>query len=208
MAQRRAKPGSGSASTVLREAASRYAAGVVFPDLKQVRFAVVGGLAAARYMPERMTLDTDLLIQAGDLVDAEKLLLEAGCEHLGGLAIGGSTWRTPEGCFLDLIALDQPWVSSAIASAAPDEKGVPYVDLPFLVIMKLESGRLQDLADISRMLGYAGNDALGAVRNEVGRYRPQDLEDLESMIQLGRLEHASVEPVARRAPPLNPGGRP
>jgi len=55
--------------------------------------------------------------------------------------------------------------------------------------MKLESGRLQDLADISRMLGCADESQVDEVRKIIISYRPQDMDDLESMLALGRLEH-------------------
>ena len=58
-----------------------------------------------------------------------------------------------------------------------------------LVLMKLESGRLQDLADISRMLGCADESQVDEVRKIIISYRPQDMDDLESMLALGRLEH-------------------
>ncbi len=61
-----------------------------------------------------------------------------------------------------------------------------------LVLMKLTAGRLQDLADIGRMLGAAAEPALNAVRGVVLRYRPADGGDLESIIRLGRHEHATT----------------
>jgi hypothetical protein len=188
MAQRRAKPGSGSDLHVLREERADYGGGELFPDLKGVRYVIVGGLATARYMPQRMTLDTDILIATEDLGTAESNLRELGCEQTGALSIGGSTWRMPGGRSLDLISLDQEWVGEALATAVHDADGRPYVDLPYLVLMKLEAGRLQDLADISRMLGCAEEARVDATRALVTRYRPQDVSDLESMIKLGRLE--------------------
>ena len=66
MAERRARPGSGSGTCVLHERTARYPA----PDLGclqgHIPFAVVGGLATRLYMPERMTLDTDILVRADD----------------------------------------------------------------------------------------------------------------------------------------------
>ena len=57
------------------------------------------------------------------------------------------------------------------------------------MIMKMESGRLQDLADVSRMLGFADSKQLEAIRSVVTRFRAQDVEDLGNLIQLGKLEH-------------------
>ena len=124
-----------------------------------------------------------------DLDHAETRLTDAGCEHIGPLAIGGSSWRLPTGRSLDLIALDAAWVRDALDSAVRDVENRPFVSLPFLVLMKLESGRLQDLADIGRMLGCADEEQVDDVRAVLSRYRPQDMDDLESMLRLGRLEH-------------------
>ena len=63
---------------------------------------------------------------------------------------------------LDLLALDHAWVGEALDAAVQDAEGRPFASLPFLVLMKLESGRLQDLADISRMLGCASEDRVDA----------------------------------------------
>jgi len=54
--------------------------------------------------------------------------------------------------------------------------------------MKLESSRAQDIADLSRMLGAADGPTVDRVRAAVLAYRPDDAEDLESLIALGRLE--------------------
>jgi hypothetical protein len=124
-----------------------------------------------------------------DLKQAEVFLEEAGYERTGTLTIGGSSWRSRGGRSLDLIALDRPWVEEALSSAVLDDAQRPFVSLPCLVLMKLESGRLQDLADISRMLGCAGADQVKATRALVARYRPQDAADLDSMVRLGKLEH-------------------
>ncbi len=136
-----------------------------------------------------MTLDTDILVLSEDLDEAEALLRKAGCEYVGNRSIGGSTWRLPKGRSLDLLALDHAWVGEALDAAVNDAKGHSYASLPFLILMKLESGRLQDLADISRMLGCAGQDQVDAVRAVVERFRPQDMPDLQSMLRVGRLEH-------------------
>ncbi len=188
IAQRRAKPGTGSTFSTVRETGVSYGMGGDLPNLGDIRFVIVGGLATALYMPQRMTLDTDLLIPAADLDRTEALLEAAGHQKTGTLTIGGSSWRLSAGGNLDLIALDQPWVSDALDSAV-FEHGRPYVDLPFLVLMKLESGRLQDLADISRMLGCADESQIERVRAVLTQYRPQDVDDFESMIRLGKLEH-------------------
>ena len=190
MAERRAQPGSGSAPFEVRERTSAFVPPQVRRLLADIPFAIVGGLATRRYMPERMTLDVDVLVCPADLPRAEQALRNTGCRKRGPLAIGGSTWVTSDGQELDLIALETPWTQEAVASAILAPDGQPYIDLPYLVLMKLMSSRAQDLADISRMLGAADDASVGRVRALVIRHRPADAEDLESLVRLGRLESA------------------
>jgi hypothetical protein len=193
MASSRAQAGSGSTLHMLRESRANYADESSFPDLGPIRFAVVGGLATALYMPERMTLDTDILVAEPDLSAVEDILQEGGSIQLGTLSIGGSTWRMPGGRTLDVIALERDWVQEALNTASCDNSEHPFISLHYLVLMKLESGRLQDLADISRMLGFATETQIQQTRETVSQYRPHDLEDLDSMIRLGKLEHEQRE---------------
>ena len=82
------------------------------------------------------------------------------------------------------------WVTEAISSPnyAPD--GLPVVDLPYLVLMKLIAGRSQDIADISRMLGVAEDLQLQRVKKVINQYLPSAIEDLENLIVLGKLERS------------------
>jgi hypothetical protein len=52
----------------------------------------------------------------------------------------------------------------------------------------MEAQRPQDWADVSRMLGWANDKDLDEVRATIKKYAPQDLEDLESLIFLGKKE--------------------
>ena len=189
IAEGRARPGSGSSPAVLRERSSHYGTPVLGRVPRQFRFVVVGGLATRLYMQERMTLDADILVLAGDLPVAETALAGAGFVRRGALTVGGSTWTAPDGSPLDLIAPDQPWVAEALELSVAGPDGLQYISLPYLVLMKLQSGRMQDLADIGRMLGGADDEQLAGTREVVMRYAPADSEDLDSMIRLGKLEH-------------------
>jgi hypothetical protein len=159
-------------------------------------------------MPERMTLDTDILVHPGDAPRAEDALREAGGKKSGPLTIGGSTWRMPDGRGIDLVALDEPWVREALAAPVRGQDGVPFIALPYLVLMKLAAGRVQDLADISRMLGGARARAVAAVRRAVSHYRPEDGEDMESLIRLGRIEHDGLRRTRRRPSRTGKIGKP
>ena len=101
IAKRRQRPGTGSnlrrGDTALRE----------WPDLtdvlRDIPWAVAGGVATRNYMPERGTQDLDILVRSTDLSRAEDLFKHAGFEKTGTLTIGGSTWRLPDGTPVDLI---------------------------------------------------------------------------------------------------------
>lgn len=54
--------------------------------------------------------------------------------------------------------------------------------------MKIDASRSVDLGDLTRMLGLASDEDLEAVRHAVGRYAPDDRDDLETMIYLGKKE--------------------
>ena len=80
------------------------------------------------------------------------------------------------------------WVAKAIQTPNYSPDGLPIIDLPYLVLMKLIAGRSQDLADISRMLGGATDIQLHEVKKIINQYIPNADEDLESLILLGKLE--------------------
>jgi len=54
--------------------------------------------------------------------------------------------------------------------------------------MKIQAGRAQELADAARMLGAAQETRRNETREVVRRWLPEALDDLESLIALGRLE--------------------
>ena len=83
---------------------------------------------------------------------------------------------------------DDPWLDEALTNPRQDPAGFPVLDLPYLVLMKMESSRAQDVADLSRMLGLASDEELASVRAVVARYAPTEMDDLESLIYLGRFE--------------------
>jgi hypothetical protein len=188
IARRRIQPGTGSAPEFLR----RRTAMNPWPDLRQVLtgipWVVVGGVATRAYMPERATKDLDILVrlQDGDVVQAR--LVAAGYNIVSRLAVPGFLVRAPDGAEIDVILGSYLWLSEALAHVEHDPAGYPVLDLPYLVIMKLIASRVQDTADLSRMLGLASDADLTRVRQVVARYAPDDLADLESLIYLGRFE--------------------
>ena len=192
MARRRVRPGRGSRVSVVREPHGSYGA---VPKLGNVLcrtpYIIVGGLATRLYMQERMTLDVDILVHQDDAELVRRELTKGGARKTGVLSIGGGTWQLPGKTMLDVIVLDEVWAREAIAHAVWSTDGLPYADLPYLVLMKLKASRVQDLADVSRMLGAAGEKALTRVRKVIRKYALGDLQDLESLISLGKLEASS-----------------
>ncbi len=173
---------------------------MVWPDLTSVlspiRWAVVGAVATRLYMPERMTQDLDIVIEATDGPQARQKLLAAGFIYRGELSIGGSSWRTPDGGQMDMLEGSGVPIEDrdAIVEAQTnrDAQGLPIIPLPYLALMKFQAGRVQDIADVTRMLGQAEAGTLNAIRALFDEYAPEDIEDLESLIELGRLELQSI----------------
>jgi hypothetical protein len=190
--RRHAKPGSGSSRAFLEQRTTYMA----WPDLSAVlaplNWAVVGAAATRLYMPERMTHDLDVAVSEADATAARQKLSVAGFEYQDELSIGGSTWRMPGGQMLDVIEGHDPWWGDALAEAQTnrDAQGLPILPLRYLVLMKFLSGRSTDIGDVTRMLGQADDLALDNVRALFRQYahQPEDLEDLESLIALGKLE--------------------
>jgi hypothetical protein len=195
MALRRARPGAGSRWELL----ARRSPLSGLPDLRAVLdpipWAVVGAMAARYYMPERATRALDIAIRAADGPEARRRLQAAGFRYEEEPAIPGSSWVSPEGWRLDVLELHDPWAEEALEAAQGnrDEAGFPIMPLPYLILMKFEAGRLQDLADIARMLGQATPEQFRDVRELFRRHRPADLEDLESLRLLGRMERMGPE---------------
>src|SRR5687767_8476568 len=116
LALKRARPGSGSHPTFIRERTSSYRGMDLQRVILRAPFVVVGAVATRLYMPERATLDVDILIKSQDTAEVSADLEAAGAERIGDLAIGGSTWRLPDGTLLDVLESDAPWVQRALES--------------------------------------------------------------------------------------------
>jgi hypothetical protein len=160
-------------------------------DLRRLTtpYVIVGAVAASLYMAERLTRDVDILVCAADAGRAEAELAALGHTRAGALAIGGSSWTGSDGGELDVLYSDATWVADAIAHPNLSPSGLPVVSLPYLVLLKLESSRGIDVGDLQRMLGAADEATLNRVREVVATYRPDDVDDLESLIALGKLEY-------------------
>lgn len=190
MALRRQRRGSGSTHEFLMERTTM----LQWPDLtavlSPVLWAVAGAAATRLYMPERFTHDLDIVVGMKDIEQAFDNFSAAGFTRVGTLSIGGSRWESNQGTPINVIEGRDAWWPMALheAQSNRDEQGLPVLTLPYLVLMKFSASRTIDLGDITRMLGLADEAALDRVRRVFQLIAPNDLEDLESLILLGKLE--------------------
>ncbi len=184
------KKGSGSSIEFLNKRTWTYPVTNLNNIIKQAPFVVVGGVATRLYMPERMTLDLDILVKVKDAQVIYEDLEQANGRRIGDLSIAGTQWRLDDGTSLDVLEFEGDWVTEAINSPNYATDGLPVIDLPYLVLMKLIAGRSQDIADISRMLGLAEDLQLQRVKKVINQYLPNAIEDLESLAVLGKLERS------------------
>ena len=162
------------------------------PVLRDIPWAVVGDVATRAYMPERVTKDMDILVRHDDGDEVWERLEAAGYKFITPLAVPGFLVRSLEGIEVDVILGDYPWLEEALAHLRQDPAGFPVLDLPYLVVMKLDASRVQDTADLSRMMGLASDEELERVRTVVARHAPDAAEDMESLIYLGKVEMQDV----------------
>ena len=139
-------------------------------------------------MPERMTKDLDILVHQRDGETVIKRLEQAGYRVISRLAVPGYLLISPDGVELDVLFGDYPWLRKALSDLGQDPAGYPVIKLPYLVMMKMEAQRVRDLGDLGTMLGWASDADLDEVRTVVKQYAPEDLEDLESLIFIGKKE--------------------
>lgn len=158
--------------------------------LQDTPFAVVGAVATRMYASERQTHDLDVVILAENAEIAQQKLSEAGWTQTSQLSIGRTSWRSASGEEIDVLEGREEWWPMGIRKAQEnrDAQGLPILSMPYLVLMKFQSGRAIDIGDISRMLGQADEDNLDETRKLFSQYEIDGMDDLESLIQLGKLE--------------------
>ena len=207
--RRRIRPGTGSSTEFLQRRTAMNPWPDLRPILQDIPWVIAGGVATRAYMPERATKDLDILVRHRDGDEVGERLEAAGYRYISRLAVPGFLAQSPEGVDVDVILGDYPWLDEALAHPQQDPAGYPVLDLPYLVLMKMEAVRVQDMADVARMLGLASEEELARVRAVVGRYAPEEAEDLESLIYLGQVEMgktplAEGDTTAGESSPLRP----
>ena len=193
MAVRRAAQGTGSSATFL----SRRTAMQPIPNLQTllapIPWVLVGGLALRAYMPERMTLDIDILVHARDSEQVRVAFVAAGYGITGLLSIGGfSVQADTNEPPIDVLTRTDSWLEAALANPTHDAAGYPVLARPFLILMKLHAGRTQDLADVQRLLARTTPDERTPIRQLVAREHPDLVEDFDSLCMLADLEFGAA----------------
>jgi hypothetical protein len=162
--------------------------------LKDIPYAVVGGVATRMYMPERTTADIDVLVEPENFDRAIAQFVETGYTlrrqalEFADTRLGLIGQRVVADRPVDVLSSTQSWIHDAVASVRWENETLPIVDLPYLVALKLDASRSVDQGDLSRMLGFASPEDLDRVRSIVRRLLPSDIDDLEQYILLGRYE--------------------
>ena len=163
-----------------------------WPDLRNILegipWAVTGGVATRAYMPERATHDIDIVIRREDCHKAWSRFREAGFHVAPALDAPYFVARSVEMPEVDVLCMEVPWFERALSELKQDPAGFPVLDLPYLIIMKLMANRPIDIGDMTRMLGLASEPERDRVRQAVRQYAPEDADDLEALILLGRIE--------------------
>src|SRR5207249_887755 len=117
----------------------------------EIPFAVAGGFAVIEHGYERFTKDVDLLVYADDLPRALTALRAAGLT--GGRTPIGAKMRDPQtGVDVDLLGTAFEAEERALARSARTRTALPVIPVAHLILMKLESGRSQDDADVVALL--------------------------------------------------------
>ena len=186
MSMKHARKGSGSILHLLNMEQP-----VLSPILQQtlanLPYLLIDGLAVGYYMPIRFTQDADIVILSTQQDAVENHLFSCGYCFMGLLSVGGKSYQSPNGEILDVLVSNNIYITEAMKQ--PNiVNGIRVMPMPHLVLMKIMASRVQDLADATRMLGFANENDLQTTRQLVARFLPDAIEDLESMIWLGKLE--------------------
>jgi hypothetical protein len=190
LALRRAARGTGSSPALY----DRRTAVQPLPDLGRIlgplRWVIVGGIALRAYIPERMTLDVDILVHDHDADAVRRAFVAAGYRVTGQLSIGGFTVQLngEDQPPVDVLTRSDIWLPDALEHPARDPAGYPVLARPHLILMKLQAGRTQDLADIQRLLARTPASERERTRALIEHHSPELVEDYDSLCILADLE--------------------
>lgn len=131
--------------------------------------ALIGGLAVGLHGYPRATRDVDFLV--GDEAFERKSPVVIFRRELADIARAGA---------IDLMSVPPQHDELRSLLAVPERGEIPVIPVPALVLLKLEAGRPQDLADVHALL-KAGADVL-EVRAYLGEHAPQLVSELAKLV--------------------------
>lgn len=166
----------------------------LYPILGTIRWVIVGGVALRAYIPERMTLDVDIIIHAADEASARAAFDAAGYRITGPLSIGGFTAHPSDATApIDVLTSTAHWLEEALTKPSYDTAGFPVMPRPYLVLLKLQAGRSQDLADIQRLLRGTSAEERAHMHAIIVRESHDFVGDFEALCTLADLEYGSEQ---------------
>ena len=159
-----------------------------------IPFAVVGGFAVIEHGYERFTKDVDLLVYAADRFRAMQALRAAGFAGTR-TPIGARLRDERTGVAVDLLGTAFAGDEHALARAGRGRRYLPVVPVEHLILMKLETGRIKDDADIVELLKVGVSPA--TVVRYLRRTSPELLTRFRALAARARAERV---PRPRRPP--------
>ena len=190
MALRRAAHGTGSTPDFFERRTAMQAIPDLHTILAPIPWVLVGGIALRAYIPERMTQDVDILVHERDAVQVQAKFIRAGYQLTGLLSIGDFSMELPQQKSppIDVLVRVDSWLDSALNAPSHDEAGYPVLARPYLLLLKLQAGRTQDLADIQRLLAYRSSNERDTMRQLIEQESPELVEDFDALCVLADLE--------------------
>ena len=159
-----------------------------------IPFAVAGGFAVIEHGYERFTRDVDLLVYGRDLSRSMQALRAAGFRG-GRTPIGAKLRDEHTGVDVDLVGTGFEGDERALARSLRERRLLPVIPVGHLILMKLESGRSKDDADVVELLKAGASPA--AVARYLRRTWPELLPRFRRLTAQARTERT---PRPRRAP--------
>ena len=124
------------------------------------------------------------------------------CVHAGSGSgpetLWARTWRRPVFDLRTIVTLPFVVVGGVATRLYSPERMtddldvLPVVAMPYLVLMKMRASQDIDIGDLGRMPGAAEDKALNETREVIRWHLADGVEDLESLIYLGKLEYETA----------------
>ena len=157
-----------------------------------IPLAIVGGLAAIHHGYERYTKDIDIVVQSGNLDILARVAPNYGIKVI---------WKDPdgwhklqfEGVSIDVVPEGRkPRKDAVVSIPGPEQLGVregaDYASLAGWMETKLGSYRLQDQADVVRVIKVTSAAALRRVRKHFGKTHAIYLQRFEELLAAAESE--------------------